>query len=375
MLTADVAVIGGGIAGAGVSYFLADGRRVVLLEAESQCGYHTSGRSAALFSEIYGGAPAQALTRASRAFYEAPPEGFTQPLLKPRGVLYPATEATRHELDAKLADPGFAAVTRRVTGDEARAMVPILTPEAVVEALYEPDACDIDTDALLQGFLRGAKQRGAQVITDARVSALRRRDGLWRIETPAGEVAAPVVVNAAGAWADEIARLAGLAPLGLTPYRRTAMTVAAPLDTGLSTWPMVVAADDHFYFRPEAGRLLICRAEETPSVPCDAAPEELDVAIAVNDFEEATSLKVERVLSKWAGLRTFAPDRAPVVGYDPAAEGFFWLAGQGGFGMQTAPGLSQVAAHLVKGEALPPAFALQGVELSAISIQRFRTSN
>lgn len=373
MISADVAVIGGGIAGAGVSYFLAAGRRVVLLEAEAQCGYHTSGRSAALFSEIYGGAPAQALTRASRAFYEAPPEGFARPLLKPRGVLYPATDATRHELDAKLADPGFAAVTRRVAGDEARAMVPILTPEAAVEALYEPDACDIDTDALLQGFLRGAKQRGAQVINDARVSALQRKDGLWRIETPAGEVEAKVVVNAAGAWADEIARLAGLAPVGLQPYRRTAMTVAAPLDTGLATWPMVVAADDHFYFRPEAGRLLICRAEETPSPPCDAAPEELDIAIAVNDFEEATGLKVERVLSKWAGLRTFAPDRAPVVGYDPSAPGFFWLAGQGGFGMQTAPALSQLAAQLVLGEAPPPAFALHGVELGAISIDRFRT--
>ncbi|MEW6599023.1 MAG: FAD-binding oxidoreductase [Pseudomonadota bacterium] len=373
MISADVAVIGGGVAGAGVSYFLAEGRRVVLLEAEAHCGYHTSGRSAALFSEIYGGAPAQALTRASRAFYEVPPEGFTRPLLKPRGVLYPATDATRGELDAKLADPGFAAVTRRVTGDEARAMVPILRPEAAVEALFEPDACDIDTDALLQGFIRSAKARGAQVVTDARVSSLQRKDGLWRLATAAAEVEAPVVVNAAGAWADEIARLAGLAPVGLQPYRRTAMTVAAPLDTGLATWPMVVAADDHFYFRPEAGRLLICRAEETPSAPCDAAPEELDVAIAVNDFEAATGLKVERVLSKWAGLRTFAPDRAPVVGYDPAAEGFFWLAGQGGFGMQTAPALSQVAAHLVMGEALPPGFVLHGVELSAISVKRFRS--
>ena len=369
--TAEVVVIGGGIAGASAAFEIGREARVLVLEAESQPGFHATGRSAALFTETYGNAIVRALTRASRSFYEAPPAGFPEALLTPRGTLHVATAEQAHELAALEADPDVSAATQRLDAREALALVPILKPEAATEALFEPGAMDVDTNALHQACLRGARARAAEIVTDARVTGLEHRHGLWRIETTAGEVETPMVVNAAGAWADQVAALAGLTPVGLAPLRRTAITIAAPQDLDVRAWPMVIAADESVYFKPDAGRLLVSPADETPSNPCDAQPEEEDVALAAWRYEEMTGQAVRRIESRWAGLRTFAPDRTPVAGADPDAEGFFWLAGQGGYGFQTAPALARLTAALVLGEALPADLAAIPGLTEAVRPERF----
>ena len=251
-------------------------------------------------------------------------------------------------------------------------LCPILRPEAVAAALLEPDAADIDVDALHQGFLRRLRQRGGVVLTRRRVERLGRRNGLWLAEAGGERFAAPVVVNAAGAWADIVAALAGLAPLGLTPKRRTALLVEPPAGVDPAPWPAVVDIDETFYFKPDAGLLLLSPADETPSEACDAQPEEWDVAVAVDRVEQATSLRVRAVRHRWAGLRTFLADRTPAAGFDPAADGFFWLAGQGGYGIQTAPALARMAAALVLGEAPAADLLAAGVEPAALSPARLR---
>ena len=345
---ADILVIGAGIAGASVAFELAAERRVVVLEQEEQPGFHSTGRSAALFSETYGNATVRALSRESRAFLTAPPGGFGEaPLLTPRGALFVASEGERRELET-LATEAEAGAFAWLTGDEVLARVPVMRPEAAVAGLYEAGAMDIDVAALHQGFLAGLRRRGGRVVTDAGVAALRREAGVWTAATRAGEFAAPIVVNAAGAWADAVAAAAGVAPLGLQPKRRTVAITPGP-DLPFADWPLVIGADESFYFKPDAGRLLLSPADETDSAPTDAQPEDLDVAIAVDRIEQATTLSIRRITHRWAGLRTFAPDRTPVCGFDPQAEGFFWLAGQGGYGIQTAAALSKRAARLVAG--------------------------
>jgi D-arginine dehydrogenase len=353
---ADVLVIGGGIAGASAACELAADARVIVLEQEAAPGMHATGRSAALFSETYGNAAVRALSRASRAFLTAPPEGFCEtPLLRPRGALFVAGEAERPRLAAQAAEaPG---AFEALSGEAARERVPILRPEASAAALYEAGAMDIDVDALHQGFLRGLRRRGGRVVADAGVTGLRREAGAWIAATPAGDFAAPVVVNAAGAWADQVAALAGLDGLGLQPKRRTAALVDGP-ELDFAGWPLVIDAGERWYFKPDAGRLLISPGVETVSQPIDAQPEDLDVAIAADRIERATTLRIGRIRHRWAGLRTFAPDRTPVCGFDPRADGFFWLAGQGGYGIQTAPALAALTARLVRGEADPMAAAL-----------------
>ena len=348
MDTADVLIIGAGIAGASAAYGLAGGAAVILLEREERPGLHATGRSAALFSETYGNAAVRALSRASRPFLIAPPDGFCEtPILTPRGALFVAGEAERRVLEAQAAEEPGAFQT--LTGAAARAMVPILRPEASVMGILEAGAMDIDVNALHQGFLRGLRQRGGRVIVDAGVTGLRRENARWIAETPAGAFAAPVVVNAAGAWGDEIAALAGLAglaPIGLQPKRRTAALIEVP-GHDIAAWPLVIDAGEQWYFKPDAGRLLISPGDETDSAPCDAQPEDLDVAIAADRIERATTLSIRRISHRWAGLRTFAPDRTPVCGFDPRAAGFFWLAGQGGYGIQTSPALARLTADLI----------------------------
>lgn len=349
-----VLVIGAGIAGASLGYHLAQHTQVILLERESQPGAHATGRSAALFSEIYGGPLVRALSRASRAFLESPPPGFTDArLLTPRGSLFIATAEQMQEFATLKSAPDVAAGTRELTGEEARALVPILRAGHVAAALLEPGSMDIDVHALHQGFLRGLRQAGGQVVCNAEVTALRRDGAAWTVTTPAGEFTAEVVVNAAGAWGDAVAAMAGVEPLGLTPCRRTAAMADLPHGITAEAWPMVIDAAETFYFKPDAGRLLLSPADATPTAPCDAQPEDLDVAIAVDRVETATTLELRRVGPAWAGLRTFVRDREPVAGFDGKAPGFFWLVGQGGYGIQTAPALGQVAAALVLGR--PPA--------------------
>jgi D-arginine dehydrogenase len=373
----DFIIAGSGIAGASAAAFLSARARVAVLEREGAHGYHTTGRSAALYSPLYGNAAFRALTVASRPFFDAPPEGFADhPILTPRGVLYIAAEGQTAGLEA-VAD-GAAALgirTERLAPDEAIGRCPILRRDNLAAALAEPDAMDIDVEALHQGFLRLARGHGANVRLDAEIVGLERRDGAWRVRLSQGdELTARVVINAAGAWADRLAGLAGVGPLGLAPLRRTAFIVEAPEGTDPSAWPSVIDAEENFYFKPDAGRILVSPADETPSEPMDAWAEDLTIAECVERLQVAADLPVRRILRSWAGLRTFAPDRAPVIGYDPEVEDFFWLAGQGGYGVQSSPAAGAVAAALALGEDLPGDVGALGLKSEQISPARLRLS-
>lgn len=361
------------MAGAAAAAHLAASRRVVLLERESQPGYHSTGRSAALFTETYGNRAIRTLTGASRAFYEAWADGFTEhPILTPRGALMFAMPGQEAELDAAWEDlSALDSHVRRLDAAAARTMVPVLRPDCVIGAVYEPDAMDIDVHELHQGYLRRLRQRGGRIVTDAEVQAIHCARGTWTLSTPAGAFAAPVVVNAAGAWADALAGLAGLPPIGLVPMRRTALTIAPPPQIDSTAWPMTLDVAETFYFKPDAGRLLVSPADETPMPPCDVQPDELDVAIAIDRLTRATTIPVARVERKWAGLRCFVADKTTVCGFDPLADGFFWLAGQGGYGIQTAEGMARCAAALIDGGGLPADIAAKGLEAAVLSPARF----
>ena len=372
---ADVIVIGAGIAGAAAVAHLARERKVVLLERENQPGYHSTGRSAALFTETYGNRAIRILTGASRAFYEAWADGFTEhPILTPRGALMfamPGQEETLATAWAELSPDDLR--VRRLDAAEARMLVPVLRTDQVIGAVYEPDSMDIDVHELHQGYLRRFRQRGGRLVTDAEVTALSAADGCWTATTPAGSFAAPVLVNAAGAWADVVAGLAGLPPIGLVPKRRTALTIASPAGMDASRWPMTLDIEENFYFKPDAGRLLISPADETPMPPCDVQPDELDIAIAIDRLIRATTIKVARVERKWAGLRSFTPDKTTVNGFDPLAGGFFWLAGQGGYGIQTAESMARCAMSLIDSGELPAEIRAAGLDASTLSPARFRS--
>lgn len=365
----DYLVIGGGIAGAGAAYHLADRSRVLILERETFPGHHTTGRSAAVFDECYGNAAVRALTRASRAFLMRPPAGFADaPLLTPRGNLYVAREDQLAALEAhRRIVPPRAQVLDTA---QARRLVPLLHHDYVAAALLDDDVMDIDVHALHQGFLRGAKANGAVLRTAVEVRGLARQSGLWHARTSDGVVAAAVVVDAAGAWADMVGILAGVRPLGLQPLRRTAVLLDVPVGVATAGWPMVRDADETFYFKPDAGRLLASPADETPSAPCDAQPEEIDVAVAVDRIQRAADIPVRRVARSWAGLRSFVVDRTPVVGFDRAVPGFFWLAGQGGYGIQTAAALAQLAGALASGADVPPALAAFDITAAMLAPDR-----
>lgn len=370
--TADAIILGAGIAGASAAAFLAPHARVLLVEAEDRPGRHATGRSAATFFETYGNAAVRALVRASRGFLLAPPDGFAAvPLMSQRDALYIATEAQLPRLHAMRDDVAVAAVTCPTSVDDAMRRLPILRRESVAGAMLDRSGFDMDVDALLQGFLRRAKAHGAQLRVDVGFDArIEHADGVWRVYSRHGVLEAPVLVNAAGAWADVVAQRAGVQSIGLQPLRRTALIIPAPVGVDLASWPMASDVDERFYFKPDAGHLLLSPANEDPSPPCDAAPDEMDIAIAVGRFEAATTHTVKRILHRWAGLRSFVPDRTPVVGYAPDAPGFFWLAGQGGYGIETSPALGALAASLVRGSGLPESMAAHGVDLAALLPER-----
>jgi D-arginine dehydrogenase len=373
---ADIVVIGAGIAGASAAAHLAEAASVVLLERESQPGYHSTGRSAALFSETYGNAANRALTRAGRAYYESRAGGLSDyPILLPRGALIFAMPGQEALLDSawvefSVDDPGV----QRLGAGETRAIVPVLRPDTVVGAIYAAGEMDMDVHALHGAYLGRLRRHGGCVVTDAPVTGLIRHGGAWTVTTPAGDFVAPIVVNAAGAWADEVAALAGLPPVGLVPKRRTALIVAAPPDLGIERWPIVIDAAETGYFKPEAGKLLVSPADETPVPPCDVQPDELDIAIAIERLHQRTTIEVRHVERKWAVLRSFVADKTPVVGFDPLAQGFFWLAGQGGYGIQTAEGIAKCAAGLILQGRLPAEIGLDPALLSPVRFRRPHTT-
>ena len=370
--TSDVLVIGAGIAGASAAYELQKTGSVTVLEREDAPGRHSTGRSAAMFIETYGNAAIRALTRASAGHYKGPPDGFAEhPLLTPRGVLMIARQDQLDALDAfeaEVASPDGR--VERLQGEAIVQRVPILKPEAVAAGVIEYDAMEIDVDGLHQGYLRGFRHSGGEVVTNAEAGAISRSDGLWTVETRAGTFSAPVLVNAAGAWCDEVADLAGVRPVGLVPKRRTAITIDAPDGHDMAGWPVVADIGEQYYFKPEAGTLLVSPADETPMPPCDVQPDELDVAIAVDRFETATTMNVRRIAHKWSGLRSFVADKTLVIGFDDEADGFFWLAGQGGYGIQTGPAAAQAAAGLITDGALPGHIADTGLTEGDLSPAR-----
>lgn len=374
---ADIVVIGAGMAGASAGYFLAaDGAEVVLLEREERPGYHSTGRSAAVYTQAYGNAAVRALTIGGKPFFDAPPDGFaSHPILTPRGAMFVGRADQVGALERTAAEArALVPSVRTLDAGEARRVVPSLRADYVAGAVLEPEAMDIDVDALHQGFLRGLRSAGGTVVTDAEVLGLERAAGVWTVTTRAGAFSAPIVIDAAGAWCDEIGRMAGCRPIGLVPKRRTAILFDPPPGTDIARWPLTIDVDETFYFKPDAGKILASPADETPMEPCDVQPDELDIAIAVDRIQQAADLPVRRIEHRWAGLRSFVADKTPIAGFDPAHEGFFWLAGQGGYGIQTAPSLGRVAAALVRGRAMPPDLVALGLSEAVLSPARLAAS-
>ncbi len=369
----EVAVIGAGIAGASAAAAIAKTRSTILIERETQPGYHASGRSAALFTETYGNAAIRALTIASRPFLASPPVGFAQaPILAERGAMFVGGEAERDLLE-EIHQTAHRLVpsVRRVTADDVLAKVPAFRRDKVAGGVFEPDAMDIDTNGLLHGFLRQLRGEGGRLVTDSDVMALTRKPSGWHIETRAGAITAQIIVNAAGAWADDVAHLAGAAPRGLAPKRRTAFLFQPPSAYDIAKWPLSIGAREDFYFKPDAGNLLVSPADETPSTATDAQAEEIDIAIAADRVMAMTHFDIRHISHSWAGLRTFATDKTPVIGFDSAVPDFFWLAGQGGYGFQTSPALAGLAADLVAGRPFPARLRDLGLTLDMLSPARF----
>ena len=374
MTECDFLVVGAGIAGASAAWALAEHGSVIVVERETSAGYHTTGRSSAQFLESYGNLSTRCLTRGGRPFLEDPPDGFAEsPLLSPRAALFFARE---DQLDALHA---LHATVRALTPEvvlmdagEVRDCVPVMRADYVAGALFEPVSMDIDVHALHQGFLRGARRRGARVVLDAELMSVERRSARWHAETRSGRYAAKAIVNAAGAWCDEVARLAGAKPVGLVPKRRTVFTFDPPAASCSDGWPLCIDVDEALYFKPDAGRLLCSPADETPSPPCDAQPEEIDIAVAVDRLGKATTLEVNRIASRWAGLRSFVADHSLVIGPDADLEDFYWVAGQGGYGIQTSPAVARTIAALATGGDVPHDLCALGLKRSDIDPARLQ---
>jgi len=372
---ADFLIIGGGIAAASAGHWLAPHGRVILLERESQPGYHSTGRSAALFMESYGTPQVRALTMASRAFLEHPPEGFSEhPLLTPRGALMvasPGQEALLQEQWDVLRS--ITPKARRLDAAQTCSLIPVLRPEKVLGSVLEPDAADMDVHAIHQGYLRGLRRAGGTLVCNAGVTALQRRGDVWQVHAGEQVYEAPVLLNAAGAWADEVARMAGVRPLGLQPRRRSALIFAPPAGMATAAWPLVAGVGEDWYFKPDAGMLLGSPANADPVQAQDVQPEELDIALAIHRIEEMTTLNIARPTRTWAGLRSFVHDGDLVGGFDPQVPGFFWVAAQGGYGIQTSAAMGEACAAMARGLPLPERIASFGLTAEMLSPSRLFT--
>lgn len=365
-------IIGGGIAAASTAYWLSRYGQVLLLEQESQPGYHSTGRSAALFMESYGTPQVRALTMASRAFLQAPPDGFSDyPLLTPRGAMMVA----EHGQDDMLSSHWD--VMRQVTqkgrllnSQEACDYFPVLRAEKILGGIYEPDASDMDVHSIHQGYLRGAKKNGAQLICDAQVTQIKRSSQVWHVQAGGHTYEARVLINAAGAWADAVAEMAGVNPIGLVPKRRSALIFEPPIGLNCAEWPMTIGIDESWYIKPDAGKLLGSPANADPVAPHDVQPEELDIAMAIDRIQTMTTLEIRRPLRTWAGLRSFVSDGDLVAGFDPHVENFFWVAAQGGYGIQTSAAMGECCAALARHQELPSHATSYGLTQSMLSPHR-----
>ena len=363
MRECDYLIVGAGIAGASAGYEMANQGSVVVLEREDQPGYHSTGRSAALYTENYGPKVIRSLSIASGPFFHHPPEGFSEvPLLHDLGLLFVARKDQRGAFDELMAAcRELTDAIHEVGAGEACRKVPVLDPDYVDTAAFDPDSKEMDVNAIHQGFLRGLRARGGEIICNAEALGIERRGDKWHVRTPQDAFVAPVLVNAAGAWADKVAQLAGIQTIGLVPKRRTVIVFDPPQGSDVSGWPLAADTEEQWYFKREAGRFLGSPADETPVEPQDIQPEEIDMALAAERIERATTMEVGRIVRKWAGLRSFVDDKQPVVGFAPDAEGFFWLAGQGGYGIQTSAAMGRVAAALAGGGGLPDDVKALGV--------------
>ena len=372
MQQADYLIIGAGIGGASTAYFLAPHGKTIVLEREQLPGYHSTGRSAALYTLAYGTPQVRALTAASRAFFDAPPPGFAEhPLLTPRGELVVDFTGDAEELQRQF-DSGKASVAemRLLDAEQACALVPVLRRDKVQGAMLDPSAADIDTDALHQGYLRGIRQHGGEIHNQREVLAISRDGDGWLVDCGAEQYRAQVLINAAGGWCDRIAALAGVAPIGLVPKRRAAFTFQGPEGVDCHAWPCVVSLDESFYFKPDAGLLLGSPANADPVEPHDVQPEELDIAMGIYQIEEHTSLSIRRPEHGWAGLRSFVADGDLIAGFDVQVPGFFWVAAQGGYGIQTSAAMGMASAALARGQALPEHLRQFGLSAEMLSPAR-----
>lgn len=370
----DYLIIGAGISGAAAAFELAPFGSVTVIEAENSAGLHSTGRSAALYTPNYGSELVRRLNRLSHGFLSTPPEGFcSQALLKQRGMMSVASTGQESLLAALVADSGREVVL--LNAEETLSLAPLLRKERIIGAAYEALVADIDVDALHQGFLKGMRARGTQLLLNSKLVGLRREKKCWQVDLGDRQLQAGVVINAAGAWADEVAVLAGVPSVGLVPRRRTAILVDPPADISLSALPAMDFIGVENYIKPDAGQLMVSPGDATPVAAQDIQPDDLEVAVLVDWLETETHVQVRRLNHQWAGLRSFVADGAPVVGFDPAVEGFFWLAGQGGYGIMMSSALARASANLIAGKGLPEDFLAAGVNESDLSATRLRASN
>lgn len=370
----DFIVVGAGIAGSSVAAELAQSGSVLVLEAETVPGYHSTGRSAAVFAQNYGSEAFRILTRASRTFFENPPEGFSDnKLLGDRaGTLFVARHEQAHDLDRLEASiRSVGGRYERLSGSSIIELCPAIRADVVPHALYDPEDRDIDVASLHQGYLKKLRQRGGELITGAAVTSVMRKRGYWEVYAKTVRYEGRKLINAAGAWGDVIAAMAGLKPIGLSPRRRTAITFAGPSTADASRWPMCMGVSEDFYFKPDAGMILASPANEDEMYPCDVQADELDVAICVDRIEMYTTLEVRRIASRWAGLRTFTVDRGPGIGPDPEDDDFIWCVGQGGYGIQSSPAVSRLCASFALGTPVPFDLSKLGLNAGSVSVARF----
>lgn len=371
----DYLIIGAGIAGASVGFWLASHGRTVVLEGAPQPGYHSTGRSAAMIIDSYGPAQVRALTVASREFFERPPAQFADgSLLRRRGALV----LGRHGQDESLDEHWdivrtVSADATRLDPGEVASLLPVVRQDLLLGGILEPEAADIDVHTLHQGYLRGIRQHGGEICGGATVTRVERLGDRWILDTNGRQYRAGILVNAAGAWCDEIARLAGAMPIGLVPKRRTAFTFEPPQHVVIDEWPFCAAVDWSWYMKPDAGRLLGSPANEDPVAPHDVQPEDMDIAVGIDGIEGMTTLEIRRPKSAWAGLRSFVADGDLVGGFDVDLPGFFWIAGQGGYGVQTSAAMGEVCASLIRDRGVPSHIASHGVTESALGPSRLRS--